>query len=316
MKCGNKNFMLLAGIAFVTVFRTIHEVNPESADAVTVGDECNIIRSSQVSASSISPGIFAGRHFSATNQYPTVRRIACRSRLRKPVEPVGGPVYDGSLKNVGIREVAMRRIILLVSLLVCATLFVGCDCLPIPGHQPEITGFDSPDELAKEYLKVIETKDIEGLKKLIVSPEDLEAVNMKQMTKQHWTGYFTAIKRLFLSKNKDVLGHKLNFLSFRRGTEFKLNPDTSIFRGNYVSAEQPDGKRVSLEINMIVRTFGKYKILFLRYLHADANIGTGPQLEGGPQPDAQAGEQPPAAKPAEPAGDQQNLEELKKLFGE
>lgn len=225
-----------------------------------------------------------------------------------------------------------KWIVLLLLLSLMMVPVSGCNCekeMPAPAAQT-VSGFTNPEDLARVYLKAIEDKDMEALKTLFVAQEDLHRMNLKKATKQHWMGYFTHNKRLFLNKNKDLLGRRLTFLSFRPGTEYKVNPDISIYRAAQILAEQADNKRVTLELNFIIRLKGTWKILFLRYLNPKANLGQGPKLQKGdvkpkmkipgpepkmeikvkkvePQPDGQA---PP------PGDAEDSLEELKKLFGE
>ena len=227
----------------------------------------------------------------------------------------------------------------MILLLVPMAIGAGCTC-DQTDRQPHkgFTGFTNPEDLSRVYLKSIEDKDIEALKTLFLTPSDLKNLSINKASKQHWMGYFSHNKRLFLNKNKDLLGKKLTFLSFRPGTEFKLKPGVSIFRGGQIIAEQPDKKRVTLELEFIIRINSSWKLLFLRYLNPKANVGQGPTVykDGekpamaipGPKPDMEIkvkmidtppqGEQPPATDAPAPAQDdsEQSLEELKKLFGQ
>lgn len=228
-----------------------------------------------------------------------------------------------------------------VVLLILAFAFAAFACSKKEPVEPKtfgISGFTNPEDLARGYLKAIEDKDMEGLKSLVITNEDINSMHIKKANKQHWMGYFSHVKRLFLSKNKDVLGRKLTFLSFRSGTEFKLSPDISIFRGAQILAEQDDGKRITLEINFLVRIKGVWKVLFLRYLHPKSNVGQGPQVaapnvkpkmkvpgeKNKVEIKVKKVEGPPGSVPQaqpEESAEQQNeaaesLEELKKLFGQ
>lgn len=232
----------------------------------------------------------------------------------------------------------MKRIwIFLPILLVTIAVVPGCTCQPeqTEDTQKPYSGFTNPEDLARVYLKAVEDKDMDALKTLIINPKDLKLMGLKRASDQHWMGYFSHNKRLFLTKNKDILGRKLRFLSFRSGTELKVNQDVSIFRGAQILAEQEDKKRVTLEINFLLRIKGFWKVLFLRYLHPRANVGQGPSLGPeatgkepamkvpGPKPkmelkvkklDQEPAGQPPAAdKPLEQET-KESLDELKKLF--
>lgn len=221
-------------------------------------------------------------------------------------------------------------------LLILIFLVPGCNCqeekvLKVEDYE----GFTNPEELARAYLRAVQEKDIEALKSLIINPTDLKLLGLKRASNQHWMGYFSHNKRLFLTKNKDILGRKLRFLSFRSGTEMKVNQDVSVFRGAQILAEQEDQKRVTLEINFLLRVKGYWKVLFLRYLHPRANVGQGPSLGPlgngkepamkvpGPKPkmEMKVKKLGPAKTEQPPAGDKgleqetkENLDELKKLF--
>lgn len=228
----------------------------------------------------------------------------------------------------------MKRAILLALILtVIAIAIPGCNCgqQQAQDTEPVFTGFTNPEDLGRVYLKAIQDKDIETLKTLFINPADLKALKFKKAADQHWETYFTHNKRLFLNKNKNLLGTQLTFLSFRSGTEVKLNPDISVFRGAQVLAEQADKKRVTLEINFLVRTKGYWKILLLRYLHPSANIGQGPSPKKpktpgqkpsmnipGPKPKMEIKvkkvEKEPAAAEGSKDKSEESLDELKKLF--
>lgn len=221
-------------------------------------------------------------------------------------------------------------------LLILFFLIPGCNCQEEKALKVEdYEGFTNPEELARAYLRAVQEKDIEALKSLIINPTDLKLLGLKRASNQHWMGYFSHNKRLFLTKNKDILGRKLRFLSFRSGTEMKVNQDVSVFRGAQILAEQEDQKRVTLEINFLLRVKGYWKVLFLRYLHPRANVGQGPSLGPlgngkepamkvpGPKPkmEMKVKKLGPAKTEQPPAGDKgleqetkENLDELKKLF--
>jgi hypothetical protein len=233
----------------------------------------------------------------------------------------------------------MKKIVVAICCIVLAgAVFSACG--RHKGDAPKKLGFTNPEDLARQYLQVISTKNVDGLKDLVITPQDLNGLKARNATKQHWQGYFAATKRLFLTKNKDLLGHDLTFLSFRSGEEIKVGPDVSVFRGAQILAEFPDKRRVRLELNFVLRAKGVWKVLFLRYLNPKANIGQGPKLAQprpgpvsepkmkvpGPKPKMSIkvkkvekdGEQAEAPADSEaPVGDaEQSLDELNKLFGE
>ncbi len=176
----------------------------------------------------------------------------------------------------------MKKILLLFPLLLLLSVYFnsGCSC---ESHQmensvPLFTGFTNPEDLARFYLKTVSEKDMEALSSLFLNESDFKLLNLKKVNKQHIMSAFTHNKRLFLNKNKELLGSKLDFLSFRVGTEIKINPDASIFRGARILAEKSDGQRVSLEINFLIKVKGYWKVLLLRYLRPGANAGQGPSV--------------------------------------
>ena len=173
-----------------------------------------------------------------------------------------------------------KLLILAIFLLTAASLLTGCSCESAQKENavPVFTGFSSSEDLARFYLKTISEKDMEGLKSLFINQSDIKLLGLKKVNKQHVMSAFTHNKRLFLSKNKELLGTNLKFLSFRPGVEIKVNPDVSVFRGAQILAEKADGQRVALEINFLIRTKNYWKVLLLRYIRPQANVGQGPSV--------------------------------------
>lgn len=236
----------------------------------------------------------------------------------------------------------MRRTVFILSILLCACLVLAaCGKKKDQPAQEKFTGFSNPEDLAKGYLKAIEDKDVEALRQLVISYDDLAAMKLgkaKKISKQHWMAYFSSVKRQFLTKNKDILGRKMSFVRFTPGMEMKLKPELSVFRGAQILAELPDKKLVKVEMNFLVQTKGLWKIVFLKYISpkgvAAKAQNQGMQQKGQKEPNMQVPTDKPkidiTVKKAEPKAEEgqeapeqqgqpdpnESLEELKKLFGQ
>jgi hypothetical protein len=120
-------------------------------------------------------------------------------------------------------------------------------------------------DLAAAYLQAIEQKDPELLQKLMLSAEDMSAIQ-RGAGKQYWQAYFMIAKRAFMDKNKPFLGEKLEMTRFEPGKPLGQKGGIKIYRGAIVYFKTPDGKEHPSEINFIIEAQGTYKIFGLRYL--------------------------------------------------
>lgn len=227
-----------------------------------------------------------------------------------------------------------RMFILIIAVFAAMVILPGCSCESQQTQTAEqlFRGFNNPEDLVRVYLKAVKEKDIELLKTVLIEESDLKLLKLKNVSKQHIMTYNTHNKRLFLNTNKDLLGKPLTFKTFRPGTELRVNQDVSIYRGAQILAElkvEPEqpGKRVALEIPLMVKIKGYWKILFLRYPHPKANIGQGPKVEAA-KTDKDPAVKLPATLPKmelkvkkvedgkdeKPAPEDEALKDLEKLF--
>jgi hypothetical protein len=163
----------------------------------------------------------------------------------------------------------MRRLAWLFLLAaVCAGLADcgGCGRRNAPAKPVRFAdGFATTDDLARAYLDAIEKKDPDLLQRVMLSADDLAAVQ-KGAGKQVWQAYFMIAKRAFMDKNKPYLGQKLTFTGFDPGTVIMERGAVQLYRGAAVRFRTPDGKDGSSEINFVMAAGGTFKIFGLRYL--------------------------------------------------
>ena len=228
----------------------------------------------------------------------------------------------------------MKRTIVFALCIMLAVAVFGCSKKTQEPAEPEKIAmetttaspseFSSGEDLVRAYIKLIENKDVEGLKNLALTVDELPgAAQSSRGPMERWMEYFSHMKRLFLTNNQDLLGHKLNFLSFQPGKEIKVGPKATVFRGSKVLVETENKKRVALEINFIVRRDNKWKLLFLKYFdpNASAEDDSGPK-EGAAmdvsgtktqfQIKVKKADSGKDEKPADPADENQGMDELKK----
>jgi len=128
-----------------------------------------------------------------------------------------------------------------------------------------VSGFASPEALADAYLEAVEKKDPQVLKRLFLTPEDMEKIK-RGNNKQLWQAYFMISKRSFMDKNKDYLGQKLEKQGFTLGRKLDPVQGFNVYRGSTVRFKLPDGREVSEELNFLIEANGTWKIFGLKYI--------------------------------------------------
>ncbi|NLH48233.1 MAG: hypothetical protein GX444_06475 [Myxococcales bacterium] len=164
----------------------------------------------------------------------------------------------------------MRRVGLALTILWLLAALAGCSSCGGKESKPVaagfVTGFTSMDDLVKTYLEAIEKKDPNLLKDLMLSPDDLAALQSGK-GRQYWQGYFQVGKRAFMEKNKAFMGQKLEMTRYTPGREIASKEAVKVYRGTMVYFKMPDNdKEFTSEINFIIETQGKFKVLGFKYL--------------------------------------------------
>lgn len=164
----------------------------------------------------------------------------------------------------------MKRLICLTILALFTLAAVGCSSCgqkeaSAPMSQTFATGFAGPELLADAYLEAIEKKDPQLLKKLFLTPDDMDKVK-RGNNRQLWQAYFMISKRSFMDKNKSYLGQKLEKVDFRLGRQLDPVQGFNIYRGSVVRFKLPGGQLVTGEINFLIEANDTWKIFGLKYI--------------------------------------------------
>lgn len=159
----------------------------------------------------------------------------------------------------------MRKIYLVILICVCCACLVGCSC----GMKRKMASFTSPyssaEDLAKDYLKAIETTDADLLKKVLIQPDDILRTDNPppQMQKMQ-----LHTQTLFAEKNKPWMGKKLQFVGFTLGQPAgKPRGGFQIYRASKLQFQTEDGQQHETEINWIAESNGTFKIAGLQYMN-------------------------------------------------
>jgi hypothetical protein len=163
----------------------------------------------------------------------------------------------------------MRRIIWVVVLVGLTLGWAGCSaCGRKVDTKKPLTmagGYSSIEDLGRVYLETIEKKDPELLNQLLLTADDLAALQ-KGAGRQYWTAYAMIAKKAFLEKNKPFLGQHLELVRVQPGPVIGAKENVKMYRGTTVVFTAPDGKEYNSEINFILEANGLFKVFGLRYL--------------------------------------------------
>jgi len=131
------------------------------------------------------------------------------------------------------------------------------------------TGFTSTyasaEDLARDYLKAIETTDTDLLKKVLMQPEDLIRTNNPPPALQKMQ---LRTQTAFAEKNKPWMGKKLEFVGFTLGeAQGPARGEMKLYRASKLQFKTEDGQPFETEINWIAESNGTFKIAGLLYMH-------------------------------------------------